>query len=161
MQPLWKSPLLSLEQSLRREFYWSHFTWALEPHWKLDGVAKGQLVGTSICAHINADLVGITCTLQRSQLWSPQGVVWLHVILHIWQLNQRSKCQIRRSGTLCGFVTLPRGRWIHKAMNGLQWGINIAFSSDIQSRSFISHIVMWRKSIPSLLGLFSEITFSF
>lgn len=90
---------------------------------------KGQFEGTSICVKINADLVGITRTLQRSQLWSPQGVVWLHVILHIWQLNQRSKCQIRCSGTLCGFVTLPRGRWIHKAMNGLQWGINIAFSS--------------------------------
>lgn len=56
----------------------------------------------------------------HSRLCALLGAVWLHVICCVRQLHLRSKCKIHYSGTLCGFVTLPMGLWIHKPMNGLQ-----------------------------------------
>lgn len=51
-------------------------------------------------------LAGVACALDLLGLCGQEGDIWLDGILHICQLNQRSKCKTQHVRTLCGFVTL-------------------------------------------------------
>ena len=87
----------------------------------------------------------IICPLTLPPIQSQEGVVWLlRVIVHICQQNWRSECKTQRSGTPCGFPTLPEGHEDHKPVNGLQQGINRAFLS-VTDLTLLQHCLCYLK----------------